>query len=114
MESAESGPALVWNIATDGSKGSNIAFTLGVDNLMRAGYKVVVSHVYDSGKTYLPKYLQSSYMREMIEAQLLGKLNPEQFKLEFQAKDKKLSVSQMVDEISITNKASVLAVGIHG
>ena len=50
----------------------------------------------------------------MYEAKLLGKFNKEQYSLEFQAKDKAMTIAQQVDEISINHHCNFLAVGIHG
>lgn len=55
MES--SAPALTWNVATDGSKNSDDVFTLITENLMKANDKIIVTHIYDSGKSYLPRYM---------------------------------------------------------
>ena len=35
METFGSGPGIVWNVATDGSKSSDIAYTIVVENLMK-------------------------------------------------------------------------------
>lgn len=82
-------PPLIWNVSTDGSKGSSIALHTVVDNLFLKDDKLVVSHIFDAGKTYLPAYLKQDQLQTTIETYLLGKLNLDQFKLEFRARDHK-------------------------
>jgi len=50
----------------------------------------------------------------MYEARLIGKLNPDRFKTVFKPRDRKTSVIQMIDDISIENKCNILVTGIHG
>jgi hypothetical protein len=59
---ASSGTSLTFNVATDGAKNSDDVFTLITENLMKPNDKIVVSHIYDSGKSYLPRYMQFSYL----------------------------------------------------
>lgn len=88
-----SAPPLIWNVAMDGSKQSEIVMHLVIENLMRKSDKLIVSHIYDAGKTYLGKHLKYDTLRDMIDAELMGKFNKEQYKLEFEAKDKKSTIS---------------------
>lgn len=46
-----------WNVATDGSKISNLALNLVTENLFQKGDYLILSHIYSKEKTYLPRYL---------------------------------------------------------
>ena len=46
-----------WNVAIDGSSMSKAAYNQVLDHLMHTNDHLIVSHVYNLKKTYLPKHM---------------------------------------------------------
>ncbi len=89
----KSSAPIVWNVATDGSKMSLDALNLVTNNLMKSNDKLIVTHIYDKGKSYLSQTMRWDHLKGNIEAELMGKFTMDHFKLEFVEKDPKISIA---------------------
>jgi hypothetical protein len=50
-------------VATDGSGGAHMAFQTVMDSLMHPSDKITVTHIFNTGKTYLPYDMQPDALK---------------------------------------------------
>ena len=83
-----------WNVAIDGSTMSKAAYNQVLDHLMHTNDHLIVSHVYNLKKTYLPKHMQYKYMQQVLEAEISGRLDAGKFNLCFEERDASISTKE--------------------
>eukprot|EP00359_Climacostomum_virens_P002160 CAMPEP_0204900716 /NCGR_PEP_ID=MMETSP1397-20131031/2639_1 /ASSEMBLY_ACC=CAM_ASM_000891 /TAXON_ID=49980 /ORGANISM="Climacostomum Climacostomum virens, Strain Stock W-24" /LENGTH=269 /DNA_ID=CAMNT_0052068921 /DNA_START=14 /DNA_END=820 /DNA_ORIENTATION=+ len=108
------GEPLRFCIATDGSPISQNAFYMVRDDLMRPNDFIIVMHIFDNSKAYLPPELRSDYIYRSTESQLLPYLNPSKYNLQWVPRDPSKSTRQQLVETAEFQTASIMVVGFHG
>ena len=63
QSSAWQGSSLHYMVATDGSAGAHMAFQTVMDSLMHPSDKITVTHIFNTGKTYLPYDMQPDALK---------------------------------------------------
>eukprot|EP00742_Colponemidia_sp_Colp-10_P001018 GILJ01001100.1.p1 GENE.GILJ01001100.1~~GILJ01001100.1.p1 ORF type:complete len:276 (-),score=46.09 GILJ01001100.1:168-995(-) len=101
-------------VAVDGSKTSREALDMCCEYLMHHNDRVVVTHIFDRSKAYLPAAMQPEAIREEVEVALIPRFPHAKWELNWVPKDPQKTTRQAIMEVVHENKIDVLIVGFHG
>eukprot|EP00357_Protocruzia_adherens_P008744 CAMPEP_0114986612 /NCGR_PEP_ID=MMETSP0216-20121206/8524_1 /TAXON_ID=223996 /ORGANISM="Protocruzia adherens, Strain Boccale" /LENGTH=275 /DNA_ID=CAMNT_0002349069 /DNA_START=115 /DNA_END=942 /DNA_ORIENTATION=- len=100
---------------TDGSAMGETAIYVTVDGLMSPEDSLVVSHIFDPAKSYLPFNYREGYIRDQVEALLVSRLPKASYSLVWEEKaNPGNSTRQQMIAIAKEQHAKYLVVGYHG
>lgn len=106
--------AVRYNVSTDGSKMSRQCYDQVLDSLMHPADHLVVTHVFDLTKTFLPKNLQHGYIESIMEAELSGRLDENKYNMCFEERDHSITTKEQITNIAKAYSVDVLCIGMHG
>lgn len=84
------------------------------DDLMRSNDYIIVMHIFDNSKAYLPNELRSDYIYRTTESELLPYLSPSRYNLIWMPRDPSISTRQQLVETAQNQNANIMVVGFHG
>lgn len=109
---AASATSFNFMVATDGSPASLLAFQVVTESLMHPTDKILVSHIYNKEKAYLPFDMQPDNLKKTYEALTLPL--GARAHLWWEEADYKLSTKEHMINLASKAQANLLVIGMHG
>lgn len=101
--------------ATDGSEASKDAYQALIGGLMNIKTdQIGIIHIFNRSKNYLPFHMQPECIENEFDAELIGKFNPDQYRVIMESVIPGKTVKEQILDIVARNKADFLVVGYHG
>jgi hypothetical protein len=85
-----------------------------MSELMAANGKLIVTHIYNQNKTYLPLELQQEKLKEKYTEMLSTRMPKERYELIWHCHDIKSNLKHELLDICNANKAFMLGIGYFG
>ena len=106
------GSSLHFMVGTDGSGGAHMAFQAVMDSLMHHSDRITVSHIYNTGKTYLPYDMQPDALKQKYESLTIGLGS--RVRLFWEESDPKTTTKEHMIQIAKNESVSIIVVGMNG
>ncbi len=99
-------------VATDGSAGAHLAFETVLSSLMYPSDKLIVTHIFNNEKTYLPFDMQPEALKQKYLSLTLDMGT--RCILQWEESNPKISTKEHMIAIAQKDNASVIVVGMNG